>query len=198
MLCEFFRNYRVGTKGSGLNNGGKKNTDESKNADESTSSIGKKNTDGSKIANETMKTRGGKKNTDKPKNANEPTNTTGLKTTEKKKKPPRKNSVDNFKSFLKNRILKDSKNKIDITNEIQFPEFAIFWKGYIKELKRKGLADTKHNQEIPPETHEKINELLVILFQLMTKSADDDEYKELLKKVPKSYYDEKAKRGRYF
>ena len=123
----------------------------------------------------------------------------GLKDTDDKKvkgKRPKTSSAANFLSFLKNYILKNS--KVDITNSNQFPKFGQFWKGYTKKLKELGLGDTEHNDEIERQTLEAINNLLVVLFQLMTKPATDDDYKELLEEVPKSYKDQKTGKGKVY
>ena len=88
--------------------------------------------------------------------------------------------------------------KLDISNETDFPQFALFWKGYIKTLKAKGLGDTVHNKELSKEHLSKINALLVLLHKVMIgkpfiidETRDppvkirNPEYDELLAQIPK-------------
>ena len=121
-----------------------------------------------------------------------------------KKKPPKRNTVEAIKSHLKSYILRN--NKLDITVESEFPEFKLFWTGYIRTLKKKGLGDTKHNKEIPKGHLVKINELLILLHKVMNGEAfliDDTKsppvktsnpsYVDLLDQLPKKL-DEKGKK----
>ena len=122
--------------------------------------------------------------------------TTNRKT--KKRQLPRGNTVDAVKSHLKNHMRRNN-NKLDISIEPDFPKFSIFWKGYRKELKSKGLADTLHNKALPKEHLVKINELLVVLHQIMIGQpflidesqeipvkTRNPKFDELLNKIPKT------------
>ena len=109
--------------------------------------------------------------------------------------------MEAVRSHLKNHILRNN-NKLDFSVEVDFPKFALFWKGFIKELKTKGLGDTVHNKALSKESLTKINELLVLLHQAMIGQpflVDESQsppvktrnpkYDELLKKIPKKFND---------
>ena len=115
----------------------------------------------------------------------------------KKKQLPKRKTMEAVRSHLKNHILRNN-NKLDFSVEVDFPKFALFWKGFIKELKTKGLGDTVHNKALSKESLTKINELLVLLHQamigqpfLVDESQDppvksrNPKYDGLLKKIPK-------------
>ena len=108
---------------------------------------------------------------------------------ESKKKLPKRNTVEAIRSHLKCYIQRN--NNVDISIETDFPKFSLFWKGYIKSLKAKGLGDTKHNPELPKETLVKINDMLVLLHEAMIGNAFlMDETKNPPKKIPNPSYAE--------
>ena len=111
---------------------------------------------------------------------------------------PMQNSVDCAKRHLKSHIQRNCPGNFDITNEVDFPVFTRFWKGYKPTLKSKGLGDTRNNPSLPKRHRIEINKLLVLLHQVMigdpfmldkSKSPPvritNPEYTDLLKKVPK-------------
>ena len=65
----------------------------------------------------------------------------------------------------------------------------MFWGGYTKELKVEGRMDTTHNDEIPADSLEKIQEHLVLLQSIMRcdKAQDKVKYKSLIQKLPTEY-----------
>ena len=63
-------------------------------------------------------------------------------------KPPKRHTAESIRTHLKQYILRNSTENFDITNDVAFPKFTMFWKGYIKTLKSKGEGDTKHNPKI--------------------------------------------------
>ena len=113
-------------------------------------------------------------------------------------KPPKRKTADCIRSHLKAYILRNSEANYDITNDVDFPSFALFWKGYIKTLKSKGYGDTIHNPELSAEHLQKINEFLVVMHKviignpfLLDETKDppvkslNPEYTKLLELIPK-------------
>ena len=117
-------------------------------------------------------------------------------------KPPKRHTAESIRTHLKQYILRNSTENFDITNEVAFPKFTMFWKGYIKTLKSKGEGDTKHNPKISNEDKQKIYEFLVLMHKvmvgkpfLMDETKDppaivpNPEYAKLLEEMPKAYND---------
>ena len=59
---------------------------------------------------------------------------------------PMKNTVLDIKSHLKSYILQVTQNRVDISSEAQFPQFARLMKGLLKNLKAVGKGATNHFQ----------------------------------------------------
>ena len=98
---------------------------------------------------------------------------------------PKKNTIDSYRSFLKNHILK--KTNWDISNQIEFPKFHRFYRGFIHTLKDDGKADTQHHREIPASIIQKIYTLMKLLHQLIVKSPSDPKYDLLLEEIPQNF-----------
>ena len=100
---------------------------------------------------------------------------------------PKKNTLDQYKSMIKNHLIKEK--GWDITNTKDFPKFNTFYRGLLLKLKDSGKADTEHHKEIPPATLSKINSFLSILHQLVIGTPKTEEYDSLIEKLPVKWQD---------
>ena len=98
---------------------------------------------------------------------------------------PKGNTISTEFSFVKNIILEKSLRKLDLSDAIQFPNFAKYFKGYQEKVKDLGLANTKHHPSIPDAVQGKIWNLISDLYKVMkSKDNTSDEFKKLLEKIP--------------
>ena len=95
---------------------------------------------------------------------------------------PKRATVDLYKSFLKNHIIREK--GMDISDKNKFIKFNRFWKSYAESLKSEGKGDVKHNSEIPDEILGRIYSLLAIIHDLMTADPNHESYEELIKQLP--------------
>ena len=98
---------------------------------------------------------------------------------------PKKNTLDQYKSFIKNHLIKEK--GWDITNTRDFPKFNTFYRGLLLKLKDAGKADTSHHPEIPSSTLSALNSFLVILHKLIIGDPKTEEYMSLIEKIPQEW-----------
>ena len=104
-------------------------------------------------------------------------------------KLPKGNTVEQSRSFIKTMIKGKTKLKVDISNEIQFPDWTRFWKGLLGKLKHNGNLDTEHYDTLTEEELKKMNDFLKVLFNLMKLNRNDEKFHEYLEQIPEEYKD---------
>lgn len=100
---------------------------------------------------------------------------------------PKRNTIDSYKSNLKQHILDLTESQLDITSA-RFPLFSKFMKGYCREVKTVGRGETKHHQPIDDESLKKIYCLgadVGAVFE--AKIRDKSVIHELVSKLPEKY-----------
>ena len=97
---------------------------------------------------------------------------------------PTKAYLDWYKSFVKMKILRLSRNQLDISDKQQFQKLNDFLQGYYKLLQLEGKTERHSYPEIPAEIEATIQKFLAYLHTLMQKSPDYD-----LSGVPNGYMD---------
>ena len=100
---------------------------------------------------------------------------------------PRRSTVEFYKSFLKNYIIKEK--HLDISDKNVFIKFNRFWKSYAESLKSEGKGDVQHNCEVPDEILSDIYSLLATIHDLMNADPHDPSYETLLEKLPEQIHD---------
>ena len=90
--------------------------------------------------------------------------------------------AEGIRSHIKNQIIKDF--NIDISNMENFPNTESNWKKYTVKLTQEGKAFTKHKEEIPPNTIDKIYMLLVRVQSALENRHSDNYVEEYLAKIP--------------
>ena len=90
--------------------------------------------------------------------------------------------AEGIRSHIKNQIIKDF--NIDISNLENFPNTESNWKKYTVKLTQEGKAFTKHKEDIPPNTIDKIYMLLVRVQSALENRHSDNYVEEYLAKIP--------------
>ena len=101
---------------------------------------------------------------------------------------PKKNYASKLKTAIKMQMIDDF--KVDITDQNLFPNFSRRWKSFVDKLAEEGRADTKHKEEIPATTLEKIYELLWAVKQALENRGAEDYVETYLSKIPAMYHDQ--------
>ena len=95
---------------------------------------------------------------------------------------PKRSTLEQMRSFIKLEILRQTENKFDIADSVQFPRFCSFYKGYMKKLKMEGKGDkTPLGTPIPKADLVTINQFLVYLHSIMNGTNND------LSRIPQGY-----------
>ena len=82
--------------------------------------------------------------------------------------------------------------------DLLFPLLQRFYKGFIKELKALGKADTRHNDPIDEVTEEKIDDMLSTIQKLMEeKDKSSQRYKNLVLCLPEAHREDWHRLAQY-
>ena len=95
---------------------------------------------------------------------------------------PKLGYAENIRSNIKQMILSDF--NIDISNLENFPDSEKNWRKYTIKLTEEGKAFTKHKDEIPPKTLDKIYMILVAVQAALENRNSDKYVVDYLSKIP--------------
>lgn len=98
---------------------------------------------------------------------------------------PKKNTIAAYKSGIRMEV--KERHKVDISDSCLFPELDKLWRSVDTMLAKEGRSETKHHDEVDPETMRKIYNLLSLLEDLM-KSRGAPEYESKLAKLPAEHH----------
>ena len=84
--------------------------------------------------------------------------------------------------YIKNFIIKE--HSIDIFNPEKFPRAEADWKRYVKKLAQEGKSITEHKEEVPPDTMNKIYQLLSDTMNALKHRSSSDYEAKYLSKIP--------------
>ena len=100
---------------------------------------------------------------------------------DKNTKRPKKGYAEKLKRDIKATMILEY--KVDIYDKLQFPNLEMKWVVFIKKLVEEGRGEVTHKEEVPHTTMEKIQYLLLSVYNA-TLSRGTPEYEENIKKVP--------------
>ena len=95
---------------------------------------------------------------------------------------PKLGYAENIRSHIKNFIIKE--HRIDIFNPENFPRAEADWKKYAKKLAQEGKSITEHKEEVPPDTMNKIYQLLSNTMDALQHRSSSDYEAKYLSKIP--------------
>ena len=98
---------------------------------------------------------------------------------------PKKNTIAAYKSGIRMEV--KEQHKVDIFDTCLFPEHDKLWRSVDKMLANNGRSETKHHDEVDPETMRKIYNLLSLLQNLM-ESRGTPEYEKKLAELPAEHH----------
>ena len=96
-------------------------------------------------------------------------------------KRPKKGYAEKLKRDIKATM--ELEYKVDIYNKLQFPNLQKKFVVFIKKLVEEGRGEVTHKEEVPHTTMEKIQHLLLSVYNAIV-SRGTPEYEENIKKVP--------------
>ena len=94
---------------------------------------------------------------------------------------PKRETAQAVRSRLKSELI--AKFKIDITDPIMFPDNEKKWKALVTEIVAAGRNETKHHEEVYPETMLAIYQLLGKVVEVL-KTRGTPDYARLLASIP--------------
>ena len=94
--------------------------------------------------------------------------------------------MDAIKSHLKQYVLQETSNRVDITSAGMFPNLNRVLKGVARDLKKEGKAETTHYPPIPTTGLIKIFGLIGLVTRVF-QVCGTAEFVEVVKKIPQSY-----------
>ena len=94
---------------------------------------------------------------------------------------PKKNTLAAYKSAIRMEV--KELHKVDIFDSCLFPEHQKLWRSVEKMLVSEGRSETRHHDEVEPNTMRKIYHLLSLVEDLIN-SRGIPEYEEKLAKLP--------------
>ena len=101
---------------------------------------------------------------------------------------PKKNYATKMRSNIKNQVLIDY--KFDILDNVMFPNTERRWTSFCHKLAEEGLSGTKHFEEVPAKTMEKIYDLLWSVKEALENRGDKDYVSKYLNKIPSNLHNQ--------
>ena len=100
---------------------------------------------------------------------------------------PKRNTLEFFRSMLKQFILMETNSTVDITSATVFPKFTQCFKGLIKEVKSHGRGETQHHKPLDKVSLEKIYQIGADVAGVFEAKLSNGDVSAAVGKLPDQY-----------